>query len=314
MPKIKSFKKGRQRPATSDAAAGGTKQAMIFNTGLGQHILKNPLVVQGIVDKAALRPTDTVLEIGPGTGNLTAKMLEKVKKVIACEVDPRMVAELQKRVQGTPMQSKLQIIVGDVIKTEHLPFFDVCVANVPYQISSPLVFKLLLHRPFFRCAVLMFQREFAQRLVAQPGDKLYCRLSINTQLLARVDHLMKVGKNNFRPPPKVESSVVRIEPRQPPPPINFKEWDGLTRVAFVRKNKTLSAVFSQTAVLMMLEKNFKIQCSLKNESIPDDLNMKEKVEEVLASIGFKEKRARVMDIDDFMKLLHAFNSKGIHFV
>ena len=116
------------------------------------------------------------------------------------------------------MQSKLQIIVGDVIKTEHLPFFDVCVANVPYQISSPLVFKLLLHRPFFRCAVLMFQREFAQRLVAQPGDKLYCRLSINTQLLARVDHLMKVGKNNFRPPPKVESSVVRIEPRQPPPP------------------------------------------------------------------------------------------------
>ena len=70
------------------------------------------------------------------------------------------------------------------------------------------------------------QREFAQRLVAQPGDKLYCRLSINTQLLARVDHLMKVGKNNFRPPPKVESSVVRIEPRNPPPPINFREWDG----------------------------------------------------------------------------------------
>ena len=99
MPKVRSFKKGRQRPATSDAAAGGTKQAMIFNTGLGQHILKNPLVVQGIVDKAALRPTDTVLEIGPGTGNLTAKMLDKVKKVIACEVDPRMVAELQKRVQ-----------------------------------------------------------------------------------------------------------------------------------------------------------------------------------------------------------------------
>ena len=83
------------------------------------------------------------------------------------------------------MQSKLQIIVGDVIKTDHLPFFDVCVANVPYQISSPLVMKLLSHRPFFRCAVLMFQREFAQRLVAQPGDKMYCRLSINTQLLAR---------------------------------------------------------------------------------------------------------------------------------
>lgn len=104
----------------------------------------------------------------------------------------RLVAELQKRVQGTPYQAKLQIIVGDVLKTE-LPFFDICVANIPYQISSPLVFKLLLHRPFFRCAVLMFQKEFAQRLVAKPGDKLYCRLSINTQLLARVDMLMKVS-------------------------------------------------------------------------------------------------------------------------
>ena len=108
------------------------------------------------------------------------------------EIDTRLVAELQKRVLGTPLQNKLQIIVGDAIKSE-LPFFDVCVANMPYQISSPFVFKLLLHRPFFRCAVLMFQREFAQRLVATPGDKLYCRLSVNTQLLARVDHLIKVG-------------------------------------------------------------------------------------------------------------------------
>merc|ERR1712241_1254140 len=243
----------------------------------------------------------------------TVKMLDKVKKVIACELDPRMVAELQKRVQGSHYQQKLHMLVGDVIKTE-LPFFDVCVANVPYQISSPLVFKLLLHRPFFRCAVLMFQREFAQRLVAQPGDKLYCRLSINTQLLARVDHIMKVGKNNFRPPPKVESSVVRIEPRQPPPVINFKEWEGLTRIAFVRKNKTLGAVFSQTAVLLMLEKNYKIQCSLKNQPISEDLNLKDIVDDILESINFKEKRARSMDIDDFMKLLHAFNSKDIHFV
>jgi len=280
---------------------------------LGQHILKNPLIVQALVEKSALRSTDTVLEIGPGTGNMTVKMLDKVKKVIACELDPRMVAELQKRVQGTHYQPKLAIMVGDVIKTE-LPFFDVCVANVPYQISSPLVFKLLLHRPFFRCAVLMFQREFAQRLVAQPGDKLYCRLSINTQLLARVDHLMKVGKNNFRPPPKVESSVVRIEPRNPPPPINFKEWDGLTRVCFVRKNKTLSASFTgSTGILLMLEKNYKVHCSVAGKEVGEEFNIKELVDQVLSSINFKEKRARAMDIDDFMKLLHAFNAAGIHF-
>jgi len=302
-------RKGKQN---GGGGGGGNKQAMQFNHTLGQHILKNPIIVQAIVEKSALRNTDTVLEIGPGTGNLTVKMLDKVKKVIACELDPRMVAELQKRVQGTHWQQKLQIMVGDVIKTE-LPFFDVCVANVPYQISSPLIFKLLLHRPFFRCAVLMFQREFAQRLVAQPGDKLYCRLSINTQLLARVDHLMKVGKNNFRPPPKVESSVVRLEPRNPPPPINFQEWDGLTRICFVRKNKTLSAAFNQTGVLLLLEKNYKVHCSKNNTLVPDDFNIKTLVEEVLSGIEFKEKRARTMDIDDFMKLLHAFNKHGIHF-
>jgi len=307
---VKLKNKGK-RPKQGKEGLKNT-QAMQFNHSLGQHILKNPLIVQALVEKSALRNTDTVLEIGPGTGNMTVKMLDRVKKVIACELDPRMVAELQKRVQGTHWQSKLTVMVGDVIKTE-LPFFDVCVANVPYQISSPLVFKLLLHRPFFRCAVLMFQREFAQRLVAQPGDKLYCRLSINTQLLARVDHLMKVGKNNFRPPPKVESSVVRLEPRNPPPPINFQEWDGLTRVCFVRKNKTLSAAFNSTGVLLMMEKNYKVQCSVAGRPVPDGFNIKEEVDKVLTSIEFKEKRARVMDIDDFMKLLHAFNKAGIHF-
>lgn len=140
---------------------------IVFNKDFGQHILKNPLIITSMLEKSALRPTDVVLEIGPGTGNMTVKMLDTAKKVIACEIDPRLVAELQKRVQGTAYQSKLQILIGDALKSE-FPFFDICIANVPYQISSPLVFKLLLHRPIFRCAVLMFQREFAQRLVAKP--------------------------------------------------------------------------------------------------------------------------------------------------
>ncbi|NXW72008.1 DIM1 transferase, partial [Hirundo rustica] len=328
---------------------------ILFNTGAGQHILKNPLVVNSIIDKAALRRTDVILEVGPGTGNLTVKMLEKVKKVIACEIDPRLVGELQKRVQGTCLANKLEIKVGDILKTD-LPFFDACVANLPYQISSPFVFKLLLHRPFFRCAILMFQREFALRLVAKPGSKLYCRLSINTQLLARVDHLMKVGKNNFRPPPKVESSVVRIEPKNPPPPINFQEWDGLVRIAFVRKNKTLSAAFKSSAVEQLLDHNYRIHCSLHNtvssflicyilflctvtytltfirvkkinieklntsrvfqkslEEIPENFKIAEKIQTVLKDTGYSEKRARSMDIDDFIRLLHGFNSEGIHF-
>ncbi|NP_001116194.1 probable dimethyladenosine transferase [Xenopus tropicalis] len=305
MPKVRAEKKTRRHQEVKS-------QGVLFNTVLGQHILKNPLIVNSIIDKAAIRPTDVVLEVGPGTGNMTMKLLEKAKRVVACELDTRLVAELQKRVQGSAVASKLQVMVGDVLKTD-LPFFDLCVANLPYQISSPFVFKLLLHRPFFRCAVLMFQREFALRLVAKPGDKLYCRLSINTQLLARVDHIMKVGKNNFRPPPKVESSVVRIEPKNPPPPINFQEWDGLVRIAFVRKNKTLAAAFKSTAVQELLEKNYKIHCSLHNISVPENFSIAEKIEGVLTETGFSEKRARSMDIDDFMALLHGFNSQGIHF-
>ncbi|XP_076680925.1 putative dimethyladenosine transferase [Andrena cerasifolii] len=305
MPKVRAKKLSRVHKEVA-------KQGILFNTDIGQHILKNPLIIQSMVEKAAVRPTDVVLEIGPGTGNMTVKLLDKAKKVIACEVDTRMVAELQKRVQGTPYQAKLQIMIGDVLKTD-MPFFDLCIANIPYQISSPLVFKLLLHRPLFRCAVLMFQREFAERLVAKPGDKLYCRLSVNTQLLARVDMLMKVGKNNFRPPPKVESNVVRIEPRNPPPPINYQEWDGLTRIAFVRKNKTLAAAFKQTAVITMLEKNYRLHCSLNDKAVPEGFDMKEMVYDILHKMAADDKRARTMDMDDFISLLRAFNAQGVHF-
>ncbi|XP_042893032.1 probable dimethyladenosine transferase [Penaeus japonicus] len=293
--------------------SGATAQGLVFNTDLGQHILKNPLIINSMVERAALKSTDTVLEVGPGTGNMTVKLLEKAKRVIACEVDARMVAELHKRFLNTPYHSKLDIRIGDVLKAD-LPPFDVCVANLPYQISSPFVFKLLLHRPIFKCAILMFQQEFAQRLVAKPGHKLYCRLTVNTQLLAKVDHIMKVGKNNFRPPPKVESSVVRIEPKNPVPKINFSEWDGLLRIAFVRKNKTLASAFKQASVMQTLGKNYKTWCSLNEKKIPEDFDIKTKVEEILTEGDFDKKRARHMDQDDFLALLHAFNKEGIHFV
>uniref|UniRef100_A0A1B0F9U8 rRNA adenine N(6)-methyltransferase n=1 Tax=Glossina morsitans morsitans TaxID=37546 RepID=A0A1B0F9U8_GLOMM len=305
MPKVKSEKRNRLHHEVQ-------KQGILFNKEFGQHILKNPLVITSMLEKAAIRSTDVILEIGPGTGNMTVRMLERCKKVIACEIDTRLAAELQKRVQATPMQYKLQILIGDFLKAD-LPFFDLCIANIPYQISSPLIFKLLLHRPLFRCAVLMFQREFAQRLVAKPGEKLYCRLSVNTQLLARVDMLMKVGKNNFKPPPKVESSVVRLEPKNPPPPVNFTEWDGLTRVAFLRKNKTLAAAFKINSVLEMLEKNYKLHLSLRNKPIEEDFDMQAKVVNILEKLNMANTRARSMDLDDFMRLLLAFNSEGIHF-
>ena len=144
----------------------------IADKSKGQHFLKNPLVVNSIVEKAHLKPTDTALEIGPGTGNMTMKLLEAARRVVAVEVDPRMVAEIQKRVAESDRKDALHIIYGDILKTD-LPPFDVCVANVPYNISSAIVFKLLAHRPPFRSAVMMFQEEFALRLSARPGDELY---------------------------------------------------------------------------------------------------------------------------------------------
>ncbi|KAJ2051336.1 Dimethyladenosine transferase [Coemansia sp. S2] len=302
--------------AKQQKSAGGTEGSRhfgpMFNKDLGQHILINPLVSQSIVDKARLKQTDTVLEVGPGTGNLTIKILEQAKRVIACEADARLAAELTKRVQGGPYQHKLEILHGDVMKRD-LPFFDVCISNTPYQISSPLTFKLLFHRPTFRCAVLMFQREFALRLVARPGDSLYNRLSVNCQLYAKVSLVMSVGKNNFKPPPNVESSVVKIEPLDPPPPIDFEEWDGMLRIAFSRRNKTLAASFKSTATMQMLESNYKTFCASNEVMMEEGFDIKQRVLGVLDKLGFAETRASKMDIDDFLKLLAAFHDADIHF-
>ncbi|KAF7974394.1 hypothetical protein HWV62_38250 [Athelia sp. TMB] len=306
-----SAKATTSKEKSGDSSSGGRNP--IFNTErFGQHILKNPLVAQGIVDKANLRPTDKVLEVGPGTGNLTVRILEKAKHVTAVEMDPRMAAELTKRVQGKPEQRKLDIIIGDFVKAD-LPYFDVCISNTPYQISSPLVFRLLSHRPLFRVAILMFQREFALRLVATPSTQLWSRLSANVQLYAKVDHIMNVGKNNFRPAPLVESSVVRIVPRDPPPPVKFEEFDGLNRILFSRRNKTVHGNFMAKGVIDMLEKNWRTWCAEQNQIIEDNVDMKAKIEKVLDDTENSENRAAKMDVDDLLKLLSAFHDVGIHF-
>jgi 18S rRNA (adenine1779-N6/adenine1780-N6)-dimethyltransferase len=240
----------------ASVSRGGNSNLIAPNTVLGQHFLKNPAVISAIIQKAAVKPTDTVLEIGPGTGNMTVPLLQQAKHVVALEFDSRMVREVLKRVEQTDCAHKLKVIQGDAVKTAW-PFFDVMVANLPYQISSLVVFKLLAHRPMFRCAVLMFQEEFALRLTARPGEALYCRLSINTQLLAKVDQLLKVGKQNFRPPPKVESRVVRFELKNPPPPVNFTEWDGMVCLC-------LRSIVQSIAIERQIT-------AIENSRVPDDV-------------------------------------------
>lgn len=269
------FKKGKKNSAAGgnpyDKAKTATNNIFKFNTNVGQHILKNPGVAEAIVTKSFLKPTDTVLEIGPGTGNLTAQILSKVQKLVCIELDPRMAAEITKRFMGKPEQKKLEVVLGDAIKMD-FPHFDVCISNTPYQISSPLVFKLLALPNPPRTSVLMFQREFAMRLVARPGDSLYCRLSVNAQFWSKVTHIMKVGRNNFRPPPQVESSVVRIEPKlgADRPGVNMAEWDGMLRICFVRKNRTMTASWlGSRETLALIERNYRVYCALNNISLDD---------------------------------------------
>lgn len=394
MPKANSHKRSSSGTSPYSKPASKAQSNAIFkmNTDIGQHVLKNPGVAQAIVDKADLKQSDIVLEVGPGSGNLTVRILEKAKKCIAVELDPRMAAEVTKRVQGTPAGKRLDVVLGDVIKTE-LPYFDVCISNTPYQISSPLTFKLLATTPAPRVCILMFQREFALRLFAKPGDKLYSRLSVNAQMWAKIDHIMKVAKNNFRPPPAVESSVVRMVPKNPRPNISYDEWDGLLRICFVRKNKMLRANFLGTSSVMnLLENNYRTYCAqndipledgpsdntkvtngmdalmvienhnnqndewsgfdhdeenddgamdldvdddedddlpafFKEESklkLPKGANRKkrgkvhelvrEKVRSILEDkTQLADKRARMCDEGDFLKLLYLFNTEGIHF-
>ncbi|MCJ1469043.1 Dimethyladenosine transferase [Pseudocyphellaria aurata] len=300
---------GKKRNATAQSSPYSNTKAReannIFkmNTEIGQHVLKNPGVAQAIVDKADLKQSDIVLEVGPGTGNLTMKILEKAKKVIAVELDPRMAAELTKRVQGKPEHKRLEVMLGDVIKTQ-LPYFDVCISNTPYQISSPLTFKLLATTPSPRVCILMFQREFAMRLFAKPGDRLYSRLSVNAQMWAKIDHIMKVGKNNFKPPPAVESSVVRLVPKNPRPQISYEEWDGLLRIVFVRKNKTLRAsFFGTTSVMDMLESNYRTWCAQNNVAVEDGPAESAEGDAMdvvpdAEDVEDEEEWAGIMDVDD----------------
>ncbi|RKF79845.1 Dimethyladenosine transferase [Golovinomyces cichoracearum] len=301
MGKIKQTKRNHASTGSSPyiKTGKGANNVFKFNTNVGQHILKNPGVAEAIVAKAFLRPSDTVLEVGPGTGNLTVRILEKASKVIAVELDPRMAAEVTKRVQGKPEQKRLEVLLGDVIKMDTLPRFDVCISNTPYQISSPLVFKLLSLPNPPRTSVLMFQREFAQRLTARPGDALYCRLSVNVQFWSKVTHIMKVGKNNFKPPPQVESSVVRIEPKlgSERPGISWDEWDGMLRICFVRKNRTLRASWLGTKeVLALVEKNYRVWCAMKNIAIDETVIGEE--DEAMEIDETEDVWNGIMDVDE----------------
>lgn len=282
----------KSKPATVEM--GNPK----FNTKLGQHILKNPGIIDTIMERAGIKPSDTILEVGGGTGMLSLKLLPKCAKLICYEKDIRLAAELVKKVNAKHLSHKFELNVGDALRATFPPF-DMCISNIPYQISGPLVFKLLQEN--FKCAYIMFQREFAQRLIARPGSSEYSRLSVAVQLLAKVHNVMNVSRNSFVPPPMVDSSVVRIEPRVPRPPINIEEFNRLLKICFLRKNKRLSGIFKRTVIQNMQKVNSKYTVQ----------EIEKKTTGVLRKLSTD--RAAKMDIEDFLFLLLEFKKEGINF-
>lgn len=294
------------------AKKAGTKSGLFqMNHALGQNMLKSPVVVKNIVDNGEPKSGDRVLEIGPGVGNMTREMLSRGLHVIAIEKDPRMVVELKKGFQQFLNTKQLEIVNADFLEIDIPPnSFDLCISNIPYNISSAIVFKLL--KCTFRRAVLMVQKEFADRIVSKPGTENWGRLAINTQLYANVRQVMSVSRKNFVPAPKVDSAVITIQPRENQPDIDFTEWDGLIKLCFSRPNRTLQATFKKKKTLAMLEQNRADYMAFKEiqEAIPP---IDVFVQGVLDQLLLAESRPIHLDIEDFLGLLNKFNEGYLHF-
>ena len=216
---------------------------------LGQHFLIDPNLLRKIVDFAELQPSDRVCEIGPGRGALTKLLCQSAKSVLALEVDPRMVAFLKEEMAEC---RNLEIQEQDALRYpfEHLPESTVVVANLPYNISTPILFKLLEAQSKIRRMVVTLQLEVARRLTAKPNTKEYGVLSVMAQHLAEVRFGFHVSRKCFRPVPEVDSGVVRfdISGVAHETPEKLDRFQCLVRAAFGQRRKTLMNAFRSAGI------------------------------------------------------------------
>jgi len=235
----------------------------------GQHFLVDRSIIERIAGYAELAPDDSVLEIGPGSGSLTEALAVKAGRVFAVEVDPVLAANLQGRFRS------VVVIKGDALKVE-LPEYNKIVSNLPYQISTKITFRLL-SRPF-ELAVLMYQREFALRMLASPGSENYGRLGMIVGYLCKAEILEIVPRSAFRPVPEVESAIVRLLPRE-------HEVDAERFIKFVEglfSNRRKKIKKALAAMGISREKLAELDASLL-EKRPEEL-MPEEAAELAATI------------------------------
>lgn len=212
----------------------------------GQHFLVDRSIAERMARYAELKKDDHVLEIGPGTGSLTEVLAARAARVFAVEVDPRLAADLRGRF------SNVQVMEGDALKVE-LQWCNKIVSNLPYQISTKITYRLLAIP--FDLAVLMFQREFAERMIATAGSREYGRLGMAVGYLCDAEILEIVPKGAFRPVPEVESAIVRLTKRRVEldPRAFMKFADGLFRSRRKKVKKALAAMGLSRETLVGLD-------------------------------------------------------------
>jgi len=213
---------------------------------LGQNFLVDRNYQRRIVEALDLQPDDEILEIGAGTGALTRLIAGRVKRLVAVELDDGLAAALQHELGHW---AGVDVLRADILALElgeltHDPAGLKVVGNIPYNITSPIIFRLLEREHRAGMILLMVQREVADRILAPPGGKAYGALSVGVRSVAVVDRLFHVKRQAFRPVPDVESTMIRILPLRPPPLQAQEENDlrTLTRVAFGWRRKQLQKI------------------------------------------------------------------------
>jgi 16S rRNA (adenine1518-N6/adenine1519-N6)-dimethyltransferase len=217
---------------------------------LGQHFLNDPRALERIVDALQLSGTETVLEIGPGRGALTDRLVAHARRLVLIEYDRALVSLLRDRYASSP---SVEVVEADVLTTKlgalaNGPY--VLVGNVPYYITTPILFHAL-EPPRADRAVYLVQREVADRVVAKPGSRVYGALSVNVQALAHPELVAAVPAGAFKPPPKVESAIVRITPRERPTitPAEEIPFRKLVQAAFGMRRKQMRRIVRSLAAI-----------------------------------------------------------------
>ncbi len=225
--------------------------------GLGQHFLLDLNLTRRIVTQAGDLSGVTVFEIGPGPGGLTRPLLESAaKKIIAIEKDPRCVAALQELVDHGA--GRLEVREADALSLDLVSLASpprAIVANLPYNVGTPLLLGWLKRMEDFRSLTLMFQAEVAERLLAAPKMKAYGRLSVISQFCCEGRRVMSLPARAFTPPPKIDSAVVHLTPRKnKPDDVRFDDMEKVTAAAFGQRRKMLRAALKPLGGEKLLEK------------------------------------------------------------